>query len=121
MINWRSEKHSQDAEAAWYALPENGKEEAKRAASKAMQLLLNRQRTEKELRRMLLDKQFSPEAADAAIVYVSSFGYLNDRHYAEVYLHSMSGKKSRSMIRRELLEKGVQIKDTREGTIWELV
>ena len=81
--------------------------ENQRAASKAMQLLLYRQRTEKELREKLYEKGFSETASEAAISYVKSFGYLDDRHFAEVYLHSQKEKKSRAVIRRELLEKGV--------------
>lgn len=82
-------------------------QENKKAVSAAMQLLLCRQRTEKELRQRLQEKGFSEEAEEEAIAYVRSFGYLNDRNYAEVYLHSQRQKKSRSLIRRELLEKGV--------------
>ena len=78
-----------------------------KAASKAMQLLLYRQRTEKELREKLYEKGFSENASEAAIAYVKSFGYLDDRRYAEVYLHSQKGKKSRAVIRREMQEKGV--------------
>ena len=55
-----------------------------KAASKAMQLLLYRQRTEKELREKLYEKGFSENASEAAIAYVKSFGYLDDRRYAEV-------------------------------------
>ena len=81
--------------------------EEKQATAKAMQLLLHRQRTEKELRCRLREKGFSPEAVDAAVSYVASFGYLDDVRYAEVYLHSMRGRKGRSLIRHELREKGV--------------
>ena len=81
--------------------------ERQQAIAKAMQLLLYRQRTEKELRAKLREKEYSPGAEEAAIRYVKDFGYLNDRHFAEVYLHSNQGKKSRAVIKRELQEKGV--------------
>ena len=87
--------------------PEKDAKEIQRAIAKAMQLLLYRQRTEKELREKLREKEFSSDAEEAAVGYVSSFGYLDDRRYAEVYLHSQKGKKSRAMIRRELKGKGV--------------
>ena len=131
MIEWRSEEKSSQAEAAWESLSESEKEEAKRAASKAMQLLLYRQRTEKELRKKLKEKEFSETAVDAAISYVASYGYLDDRKFAEVYLHSMRDKKSRSMIRRELREKGVAEEyieeafeaepDDEENIVWQLL
>jgi len=78
-----------------------------KAEAKAMHLLLSRQRTEKELREKLLERGFSSDETDAAVEYVKSYGYLNDRRYAEVYLHSNQGKKSRALIRRDLQEKGV--------------
>ena len=56
-------------------------QENKKAVSAAMQLLLCRQRTEKELRHRLQEKGFSEEAEEEAIAYVRSFGYLNDRNY----------------------------------------
>ncbi|MCF0145691.1 MAG: regulatory protein RecX [Eubacterium sp.] len=85
----------------------SGKKEKQRAAASAMNLLLYRQRTEKELRCRLSEKGYSEEAVEEAVRYTSSFGYLNDKAYAEVYLHSMESKKSRFLIRRELLNKGV--------------
>lgn len=81
--------------------------ELQRAEAKAMQFLLYRQRTEKELREKLREKEFSSEAVENAVAYVKSFGYLDDRKYAEVYLHSQKTKKGRAVIRRELQEKGV--------------
>ena len=131
MIEWVNKENSSRAEAALDSLSESGKEEAGRAASKAMQLLLACQRTEKELRRKLLEKQFSPEACDAAVAYVAAYGYLDDRRYAEVYLHSMEKKKSRSRIRMELVEKGVRTEwieeafaeapDEEEEVVWSLL
>ena len=107
MIPWREANAENETEAAFSALSPEQREEAKRAASKALQLLLARQRTEKELQQKLIEKAFSPEAVEAAMAYARSYGYLDDLHYAEVYLHSMQEKKSRSLIRRELLQKGV--------------
>ena len=100
MIEWKTGGTEERAEKTL-----NGEEQ--KAASKAMQLLLYRQRTEKELRNKLYEKGFSEMASEAAISYVKSFGYLDDRRYAEVYLHSQKEKKSRAVIRRELQEKGV--------------
>ena len=107
MITWRSEEHSRGAEEAWASLSEEERAEAKRATSKAMHFLQARQRTEKELRNKLKEKEFSDTAIDAALQYVISYGYVDDLRYAEVYLHSMRNKKSVSRIKRELREKGV--------------
>ena len=107
MIPWQENPSSYETDAAWTSLTGPQKEEAKRAASKSLQLLLARQRSEKELREKLRDREFSPEATEAAIVYAKSYGYLDDRRFSEGYLHSMQEKKSRALIRRELREKGV--------------
>ncbi|MBR2188492.1 MAG: regulatory protein RecX [Eubacterium sp.] len=77
------------------------------AVQKAMSLLLHQSRTEKELRNRLAMSGFEQEEVEEAVAYVSSFGYLNDRRYAENYVLSYSGKKSRRAIREGLLEKGV--------------
>lgn len=100
VIEWKPDSAAESAKQQV-----NG--ENHKAASKAMQLLLYRQRTEKELREKLFEKEFPPEAVEEAIAYVKSFGYLDDRRYAEVYLHSQKDKKSRAVIRRELQDKGV--------------
>lgn len=77
------------------------------AVKKAMNLLLCGDRTEKELRARLLKEKYEPEAVCDAIRYVSSFGYLDDGRYAENYVASFAGKKSRRMMRSELERKGV--------------
>ena len=86
---------------------ETAEDGSRKAIAKAMQLLLYRQRTEKELRDKLREKEFSEQDVEAAVRYVSSFGYLNDRRYAEVYLHSRKGRAGRHMIVQELQEKGI--------------
>lgn len=124
MIEWKTGCAEERAEQSL-----SGEEQ--KAASKAMQLLLYRQRTEKELKEKLYEKGFSEKASEAAIAYVKSFGYLDDRRFAEVYLHSQKEKKSRAVIRRELLDKGVSSEwidlafeeepAEEEGIIWSLL
>lgn len=74
---------------------------------KAMNLLLYRDRTEKELLEKLRDAGFSEQEAEEGVRYTASFGYLNDRRYAENYVWFAKEKKSRGRIRRELEEKGI--------------
>jgi len=83
-------------------------EEIAASTKKAMNLLLYKDRTVRELQDRLSEAGFSGEAIGAAMEYVSSFGYLNDRRYAENYVYSMREKKSRAVIVRELMEKGVE-------------
>ena len=84
---------------------ENG--DASDAIRKAMKLLLHKNRSEYELRSRLKEGGFADQAVEEAIDYVSSFGYLNDRRYAEAYAASYADKKSRAAIRAGLQEKRV--------------
>nr|WP_162156369.1 regulatory protein RecX [[Eubacterium] cellulosolvens] len=80
--------------------------EGGKAAVRAMKLLLYKQRSEQELRKKLLE-EFGEDAIEEAVKYCASFGYVNDRKYAENYLLSYRNKKSANVIRRELEQRGV--------------
>lgn len=82
-------------------------EEWRPAVAKAMNLLLYRPRTEKELRERLTGQEYEQDAVECAIQYVSYYGYLNDWKYAESYVLSSCSRKSRSILRAELSRKGV--------------
>lgn len=81
-------------------------EEVRKAKEKAMRLLLQQDRTEKELRDRLYRAGFSETASEAAMQYVSGFGYLDDRRYAENYISFHKGR-SRKEISFKLKNKGV--------------
>ena len=82
-------------------------EESIRAVKKAMRLLEHMPRTEKGLTDRLIQEGFAPEAVQDALDYVRSFGYLNDRRYAESYISGRIGSKSRQRIMQELCQKGI--------------
>lgn len=82
-------------------------EECKKAAEKAMSLLLHKDRTRKELCDRLYRAGFSEEASREAMEYVEHFGYIDDRRYAENYIMFHRGKKSTKEILYKLLEKGI--------------
>lgn len=79
----------------------------KRARLRALHLLSDMDRTESALREKLRQGLYPPDAVDGAIEYVRSFGYLDDARYAENYVRSRQGTKSRKEIRAALLHKGV--------------
>lgn len=79
----------------------------KRARLRAMHLLSDMDRTENALREKLRLGLYPPEIIEAAVEYVKSFGYLNDARYAENFVRSRQGLKSRKEIRAMLLQKGV--------------
>lgn len=77
------------------------------AREKAMDILLYRMRSEKELYQKLLEKGFPEEECADALAYVKSYGYVNDAEYARQYVSSRSMNKGRNVLRRELREKGI--------------
>ena len=83
--------------------------EHKEEIRKAMQLLSFRDRTEKELRDRLRSDGFADEGIEAAVSYVSSFGYLDDRRYAENLARKYIEVKKYGAYRasREMYQKGL--------------
>lgn len=85
----------------------SGNEECRRAAEKAMNLLLCQDRTRKELADRLYRAGFSEEASDYAMAYVESFGYIDDFRYASNYLACHKGERSGKELRYKLLGRGI--------------
>ncbi|HJA67364.1 RecX family transcriptional regulator [Lachnoclostridium sp. An169] len=79
----------------------------KRAKLRAMHLLSDMDRTESALREKLRQGLYPPDAVDAAVEYVRSFGYLDDDRFAENFVRSRIGTKSRKEILALLMQKGV--------------
>lgn len=83
-------------------------EESKKAAEKAMALLLFKDRTRQELMTRLYRAGFSETASLEAMDYVEQFGYINDRRYVENYVMFQKGKKSRREMVYQLTERGIE-------------
>jgi len=81
------------------------------AKEKALSILKFMDRTEFELRRKLSEADFSEEIIDQAIDYTVTYGYLNDERFASFYVKSRMNKKSKLVIKSELLQKGVNSED----------
>lgn len=79
----------------------------KRAKLRAMHLLEDMDRTEAALREKLCQGLYPPDVVEDAVQYVKSFGYLNDSRYAENFVRSRQGSKSRKEIQAMLLRKGI--------------
>ncbi len=86
-----------------------GLEEIVKATESALRLVTHRARTEVELRRRLARNGFSPEAITATIERMHEWRYLDDEDFARRFVESREGHRPRSasMIRRELVGKGV--------------
>ncbi len=82
--------------------------EGKKAAQKAMNLLLHKDRTKWELQDRLYRAGFSEQASREALQYVEQFGYIDDRRYAENYVMFQKEKKSRKEIAYQLTGRGIE-------------
>lgn len=88
-------------------LPTDEAELLKSAKLRAMNLLKVRDRTERQLRERLAMDGYPEQMVEEAVNYVKSYHYVDDRTYAENYIAYRLGSKSRSALRGELIQKGV--------------
>lgn len=79
----------------------------RKAKLRALHLLEYMDRTEKGLRQKLEQDGYPTEVVDEAIRYVKSYGYIDDRRYADNYLRTRSSGKGRRRLFQELYQKGV--------------
>lgn len=101
-----TEKHSVEQITVETETPEQ--KECKKAAEKAMNLLLQQDRTRKELQERLYRAGFSEHASEYAMNYVSGFGYIDDLRYATNYISYHKENRSKKELRYKLLNKGVE-------------
>ena len=79
----------------------------KRATLRAMHILERTDKTEAQLRRKLEESEYPKEAVESAIAYVTSYGYLDDRRYAEHYIEWKKQGKGNARLKMELVQKGI--------------
>ena len=79
----------------------------KRATLRAMNILERTDKTEAQLRRKLEESEYPKEAVESAIAYVTSYGYLDDRRYAEHYIEWKKQGKGKARLKMELVQKGI--------------
>ncbi|HAE44707.1 MAG TPA: hypothetical protein DCG37_03795 [Lachnospiraceae bacterium] len=82
-------------------------EELTRAKKRALYILTECDRTEKQLYDKLRKSGYSEEVIAETMKYVRSFGYLNDRKYAVRYIQYYRERKSTTRLRYDLIQKGV--------------
>ena len=82
-------------------------EELTRAKKRALYLLTDQDRTEKQLREKLEKTGYSGQVIEETIEYVRSFGYIDDLKYSVRYIEYYRSKKSAKRLRYDLLKKGV--------------
>ena len=89
----------------------------RRAKLRSMNLLKARAYTEKQLHDKLLQGEYPEETIHEAIEYVKSYGYIDDRKYAEDFIAYHMENKSRKKIELDLYRKGNDRKIIQE--VWE--
>ena len=82
-------------------------EEIIKAKKRAMLILQHKDRTEWELRDKLLKAGFSEQAVEAAVEYVRSFHYIDDRRYAERFVEIYHESRSIKRLRQDLYKRHV--------------
>lgn len=79
----------------------------KRAKLRAMNLLQKRSYTREALRRKLMEGKYPEYIVTKAIRYVESYGYIDDKRYAEEYIRCYGESRSKRRIMQDLLVKGI--------------
>lgn len=73
----------------------------------ALALLEFRDRTERELRQKLKEREYSAEEINETVLFLKEYRYLDDETYVDRYIRSCAARKSRRQIRADLERKGV--------------
>ena len=73
----------------------------------ALNYITFKDRTEKEIHTKLKEKGYSNLDIDETIDKLKEYGYINEENYAFSYIKSNINKKSKKIIKMELLQKGI--------------
>lgn len=98
---WKTAKAKKSSQSGRFARSE------KTARECALALLEFRDRTERELRQKLKEREYGPEEIEETVLFLKEYRYLDDEAYAGRYIRSCASRKSRRQIRADLERKGV--------------
>jgi len=79
----------------------------KRATKRAMHLLEQQERTEKQLRDKLQQSGYPMRCIEQAMEYVKSYHYVDDYRYATTYIRYHQEKESRQKLTQKLMMRGI--------------
>ncbi|MCL2256442.1 MAG: RecX family transcriptional regulator [Firmicutes bacterium] len=82
---------------------------------KAVNYTLIRMRSEKEMRLYLKEKGYMQELINEIIEKLCSYNYINDAHFAKLYVDAKKSKWGESKIKYELRQKGVKSHDIEQA------
>lgn len=87
----------------------------KRAKLRSMNLLKTKSYTEKQLRDKLRQGEYAEDMITQAVDYVKSYGYINDRQYAEDFISYHMEHRSKKRMEQDLYRKGIDKKIIEES------
>ncbi len=87
--------------------PEFQTTEEKKGLTRALKLLLVKDRTQWELTDQLLSEGYAQSDVQKILEYVKSFGYINDRRYVDLYLISHGDRYSIREMQQKLRSRGI--------------
>lgn len=90
----------------------------KSARDCALSILERSDRTEKEMRQKLKEREYTPEEIDETILFLKEYRYIDDAEYADRYIRVYSSRKSARQIFCSLERKGIA-KDLIESALSE--
>lgn len=88
-----------------------------RAKKRCMNLLKARAYTEKALRDKLREGGYPEESIEEALLYVKSYGYVDDLEYAREYIRCNKDKRSRKGMEEKLRQKGISARDLEKAFV----
>jgi len=79
----------------------------------ALRYATYKSRTAHEVRRKILEKEYSPDEAEFAVQFLASFGYVNDAAYARNFIQEYSKNRPSgvSRLKQELRKRGISEHD----------
>lgn len=79
----------------------------RKGLKKGFDLLYRSSKTKKQLKRKLIEKEFSEDVAERVVEKMSDEGFLNDLHYSEQFIETRAVRYGAYRMRQELRLKGV--------------
>lgn len=80
----------------------------KRAKERALYLLKDRDRTEKEIKKKLVEGYYPEDVIDRTIAFLKEYRFLDDLDYGRRYILTYKEKRSKKRIQFDLYQKGLE-------------
>ena len=74
---------------------------------KALNYVLSYPKTERQLRQWLASKKCDPDETESIVARLKEYGYINDEHYAKLFVDQQSHKQGRGAILSKMYQKGL--------------